>query len=89
MIPVPYHGYEFSPQLLRRAVLRALRIGWSTVARESGRLEARRLAALAEVGVIENAGGNAYAFYNRADSCESGAVLLDYAARVAHSHQSA
>jgi hypothetical protein len=83
-VPLPPACYGFDRQLLRRAVARARRLGWATVAREAGRLEARRAVAIRELGVVENAGGCCWALYNQAEALEAGAALLDYAARTAH-----
>lgn len=83
-VALPYAGYGFDRQLLRRAVARARRLGWATVARDAGRAEARRAGALAELLVVENAGapaGPCWALDAQAYALEVRAALLDYAAR--------
>jgi len=90
--PAPAACYGFSPALLRAAAARAARVGWATVARESGRQAARRLAALERAAACEAAAPAwscpGWAHYNAADAAECSAVLLDYAARVAFSQLS-
>lgn len=87
-VALPHPSYGFDRQLLRRAVARARRLGWSTVAREAGRAEARRARALAELCVVENAGAPdraCWALDAQAYALEVQAALLDYAARAVHS----
>ena len=84
-VALPHPSYGLEPQLLRRAVARARRLGWSTVAREAGRVEARRASAIAELCVVENAGapaGPCWALDAQAYALEVQAALLDYAARI-------
>lgn len=84
-VPLPYAGYDLSPAVLRAAVARARRLGWVTVAREAGKKEAQRMAAIDRAIEAERAGLPHYVadrHQSRADGCEIGAALLNYAARV-------
>ena len=79
-------GHEFAHRDVEAAVAHAKATGWRTIARRVGVKLAQRDARIARA-IEADKGGWTYAASHHqevADANERGAVLLDYAARMAH-----